>query len=320
MSRDTLPPALVLAAGLGTRLRPLTHIRAKPAMPVAGPTLLERILRWLAAAGIRDIVVNLHHRPETIAGIAGDGSAFGVRVRYSWEPVLLGSGGGPARALGLVDASELLVVNGDTLTDVDPAELVTAHRSTGALVTMALVPQPDPARYGSVRLDDAGNVVGFTRRGERGDWHFVGVQVVARDAFAGVSPDEPSESVLGRYRVLMAERGLVRGWTTCGSFRDIGTPEDYLETCEALATDPRQLLGHGSSVAGSARIERTVLWDGVVVASAAELEGCIVADGVVVPSGSRYHRQIVLRADQAPRGPGDRVEGALLLSPLRERP
>src|SRR5512142_2155797 len=98
------PPALVLAAGFGTRLRPLSLVRAKPAMPVAGEALIRRILRALVQAGVRRAVVNLHHLPETICAALGDGSDLGVQVRYSWENPILGSAGGPRRALPLLDA------------------------------------------------------------------------------------------------------------------------------------------------------------------------------------------------------------------------
>src|SRR5215471_9714767 len=95
--------ALVLTAGLGTRLRPLTLVRAKPAMPVAGEPMVRRIVRWLATAGVSDVVLNLHYLPETIARVVGDGSDLGVRARYSWEqPLVLGSAGGPRLALDIV--------------------------------------------------------------------------------------------------------------------------------------------------------------------------------------------------------------------------
>ena len=98
-------PALILTAGLGTRLRPLTEVRAKSAMPVAGEPLIRRSVRWLAAHGVTDIVLNLHHRPETIAATLGDGSDLGARVRYSWEqPAVLGAAGGPRQALSIVGA------------------------------------------------------------------------------------------------------------------------------------------------------------------------------------------------------------------------
>src|SRR5262245_13076563 len=108
----SLPPALVLAAGLGVRLQPLTSLRAKPAMPLGEEPIIAHILRWLRQAGITDAIINLHHRPETITAAVGDGSAFGLRVRYSWESPLLGSGGGPRRAFSLVSEDELLIVNG----------------------------------------------------------------------------------------------------------------------------------------------------------------------------------------------------------------
>ena len=137
-----MPAALVLCAGLGTRLRPLSWLRAKPALPVAGAPLIAHILRWLASHGVLDVILNLHHRSETVAAAAGDGTRFGVRVRYSWEQPLLGSGGGPARAFSLVDGDELLIVNGDTLTDVDLGAVYAAHAASAALVTMALVENP----------------------------------------------------------------------------------------------------------------------------------------------------------------------------------
>src|SRR5215210_2096536 len=91
--------ALVLTAGLGTRLRPLTLVRAKPAIPLAGEPLVRRIVRRLVESGVTELMLNLHYRPETVAAVLGDGSDLGARVRYSWEqPRLLGSAGGPRLA------------------------------------------------------------------------------------------------------------------------------------------------------------------------------------------------------------------------------
>ena len=91
--------ALVLTAGLGTRLRPLTDVRAKPAIPVAGEPMIRRIISWLARHGVTDLVLNLHYRPETLTAVVGDGADLAVRVRYSWEPRILGSAGGPCPAV-----------------------------------------------------------------------------------------------------------------------------------------------------------------------------------------------------------------------------
>src|SRR5262245_32122802 len=143
--------ALVLTAGLGTRLRPLTDVRAKPAIPVGGEPMVRRIIRWLVSHGVTELVLNLHHRPETITAVVGDGSDLGARVRYSWEqPVVLGSGGGPRVALPLVAADPFFIVNGDTLTDVDLTRVADAHAKSGATVTLALVPNREFDRYGGV--------------------------------------------------------------------------------------------------------------------------------------------------------------------------
>src|SRR5918996_4358488 len=127
-------PALVLTAGLATRLRPLSDVRAKAALPVGGEAIVSRILRWLRDAGVRRVVLNLHHRPETLTRIVGDGLDWDLQVRYSWENPLLGSAGGPKRALPLLDAERFLIVNGDTITDCDLRAIADRHVHTGAMV------------------------------------------------------------------------------------------------------------------------------------------------------------------------------------------
>jgi NDP-sugar pyrophosphorylase family protein len=234
-------PALVLAAGLATRLRPLSFVRAKAALPVAGVPLVRRVLAWLAAHDVRDVVVNLHHLPETITSVVGDGSADGTRVRYSWEDPVLGSAGGPRHALPLIEGDRFAIVNGDTLTDVDLPAMVVAHERSRALVTMALVPNPRPDRYGGV-LVDGGRVTGFTRRGVADpSFHFVGVQIAERAAFERLADGAPAESVGSLYPKLIGERaGSVAAFVTDASFDDIGTPADYFETSQRIGRAERR--------------------------------------------------------------------------------
>ena len=312
----TAPAALVLTAGLGTRLRPLTWIRAKPAVPVGAEPLIARILRRLAAAGVQEAILNLHHRPETITAIAGDGGAFGLRVRYSWEAPVLGSAGGPRRAFSLTAADELLLVNGDTLTDVDVSALAAAHHASGSLVTLALGANPDPARYGGVRLDAGGAYAGTTQRGgSPSGWHFLGVQMVRRDAFLDLEDGVAARSIGGVYDALAARRhGSVRGWTTEASFFDIGTPATYLAASLALGSGVA--VGRGCRIAADSELSRTVIWDNVTIEGGTVLTECIVADGVVVPSGSRYHRSVLLPRGEAPLAPNDRLEGDLQVTPI----
>ena len=205
---------MVLTAGLGTRLRPLSLLRAKPAMPVAGVPLSGRILRWLSSESVRSAVLNLHHLPATITAAIGDGQAFGVAVRYSWERDILGSAGGPARALTLLEADRFFLINGDTLTTPNLTALSAQHVASGALATMALVVNPDPMRYGSVTVDAGGFVMGFTRPGSgRGGWHFIGVQAVESPIFAPLDPDAPAETVGQVYAIIVSSPGAVRAFT-----------------------------------------------------------------------------------------------------------
>jgi mannose-1-phosphate guanylyltransferase len=310
--------ALVLTAGLGTRLRPLTDVRAKAAVPVNGEALARRVVRWLADHGIRDQILTLHHKPESIAAVIGDGRDLGVRVRYSWEQPVLGSAGGPRHALPLLaddGADTFLLINGDTLTDVDFGSMVEAHAATGALVTMAVIPNPRPDKYGGVALADNSRVIGFPRAGTAAaSYHFVGVQVASARAFEALPDGVATESVGDLYPRLMQEvPGSVRAFVCSASFRDIGTPADYLETSLALAAaEGDHLTGLRSSIPRSARLNRTVLWDDVAIGERASLTECIVADGVRIPDDARLERCAVVLASRAPRSDEEALDGLLL--------
>jgi mannose-1-phosphate guanylyltransferase len=298
-------PALVLAAGLGTRLAPLSAVRAKAALPVAGRPLIVRILQQLHRAGVRRVVINLHHRADTITRVVGDGAQLGIEVRYSWETQILGSGGGPARALPLLAADRFFIVNGDTLTDVDLSALANAHARSGALATLAVAPA-NLEKYNALLADDLGRFVGTAPRGTEPatipaalqSWHFVGVQAVNAAAFAGVEPTRPSEVLRGIYPALAArDAGAIRVIRASGAFYDIGTPADYLETARRFAIDERRPLDRGSAarIAPSARIADTVLWDRVTVGDHVRLTECVVADDVVIPAGMQYDRMVITR-------------------------
>lgn len=314
-------PALVLTAGLATRLRPLSLVRAKGAMPVAGEPLVRWILKQLRAADITDAVLNLHYLPHTIAQAVGDGSDLGMRVRYSWEMPVLGSAGGPRLALPLLGASPFLIVNGDTLTAIDIPRLITAHRHSDALVTMAVVPRTEPERYGGIRVDDEGVFTGVTKPGVEDDsYHFVGVQVAEAEAFAALPPGTPVESVGDLYPRLMREvRGSIRAHICEGEFFDIGTPGDYLRTSLTLSARdgrPGDACGDRTQVDPTAHVQDSILWDDVTVGPGARLERCVVTDGVTVPAGTTWTRRS-LRRSGAELVPGEERVGELAVAPIR---
>jgi len=324
-------PALVLTAGLATRLRPLSLVRAKAAVPMAGQPLVHRILRWLGAAGVTDTVLNLHHLPHTITRLVGDGSQLGLCVRYSWETPVLGSAGGPRRALPLLlnpeprtanpnlEPGTFLIVNGDTLTDLDVRALVADHVDSGALVTMAVTPNAEPARYGGVAVAEDGTVTGFVRRGsQESSWHFVGVQVAEPAAFADVPANTPYETVARLYPDLIAaRRGAVRAHRATAEFLDVGTPGDYLASALRLAERESDAgtASDAARVSPTARVERSILWDGVEVADGVFLRECVVADGARVPAGTSWHGVTIRRAE-GELTPGERRVDDLAIATL----
>ena len=311
-------PALVLTAGLATRLRPLSFVRAKAALPVAGTPLIHRILRPLLSAGVQDVVLNLHYLPHTLTSLLGDGSALGMRIRYSWEVPVLGSAGGPKRAIPLLanpesrrpDAGTFFILNGDTLTDVSLPALLDDHRRSGALVTMAVIQNTEPEKYSGVGVGADGAFTGWVPRGSREpSYHFIGVQVAEPAAFASVPADTPSE-VRTLYPALAAARpGSVRAFRTQASFMDIGTPSDYLETSLRLAAREGIDPSAGAEISPTARIERSILWDDVIVEDGAMLKECVVTDGVRVPADTSWHG-VTIRVASGELTPGERrIEG-----------
>ena len=319
-----LPPALVLAAGLGTRLRPLTFSRAKAAVPVAGTPLICRQLRALAAAGVRDAVVNLHHRPETVAAVVGDGAALGCRVRYSWERTVLGSAGGPRRALPLLD-DRFFVVNADTLCAVDFGALLDRHRASGAVVTLAVTAHPAPHRYGGVLADAGGRISGFAPAGGAAGpdlpWHFVGVQVAEAAVFRGLPDGVPAATVGGLYDTLLANGRAMAVHEVGSPFHDIGTPADYAATALAVAEAegrPPVQIGDRSVVHPTGRVERSILWDDVTVGADCVITGCVLADGVRLPAGTVLDGHAVVAASAG--GDGEPLAHETRLGELRMTP
>jgi NDP-sugar pyrophosphorylase family protein len=308
-------PALVLTAGLATRLRPLSLVRAKAAMPVGGEPFVRRILRGLRSSGIRNAVLNLHYLPHTITQVVGDGSDLDISVRYSWEQPVLGSAGGPRQALPLFDSPTFLIVNGDTLTDVDIAALVADHQRSGALVTMAVIPHPESGKYGGVRVDDNGAFTGFVKRGspER-SYHFIGVQVVEALAFASISPGVPM-SVSELYSALVAaRRGSVRAYVCDAQFVDIGTPDDYLRA-SLMLNDTAESAGSSARIDATARVEDSIVWDDVEIGAGASLRRCVVTDGVRVPAHTSWTGVTLRRAD-GDLSPGEKLIDGLAVASI----
>jgi NDP-sugar pyrophosphorylase family protein len=194
------------------------------------------------------------------------------------------------------------MVNGDVLVDVDLSAVAAAHASSGALATLALVPNREPLRYGGVLLDDGGVVRGFVKGGPEaaGSFHFVGVQVVEAAGFRSLIDGRPANSIGGVYDELIASRpGSIRGLVSEAVFHDIGTVADYWKTSFAISGSPdaRGWQGHNVQMGRDARVNRSIVWDNVRIGAGSALDECIVTDGVEVPAGAAYHRTILLKTE-----------------------
>ena len=210
-------------------------------------------------------------------------------------------------------------------------DVAAAHQASGALVTLALVPNREFLRYGGVRVAGDGAVTGFVRRGPaaEGTYHYIGVQLAAARVFDGIAAGEPASSIGGVYDTLIAAQpGSVRAAISDAAFFDVGTPADYWRTSQAFApstklgTSPSTELGtsrNGSAgwptgarvtIDASARVTRSILWDDVTVDAGAQLDECIITDGVHVAAGASHRREILVCGE----------DGQTRVSPLNLEP
>ena len=158
---------MILAGGLSTRLYPLTRTVPKPLVPIAGEPNSAHVLRYLRSFGIEDVAMNVHYFAEAIKARFGDGSEYGVRLRYLDEPVLLGSAGAVKQMESFFDET-FVVVGCDDLTNAKLDELVAFHRERGALATIGLVEADDVTEYGVVVLDERAKIVEFQEKPKKG--------------------------------------------------------------------------------------------------------------------------------------------------------
>jgi NDP-sugar pyrophosphorylase family protein len=156
--------AMVLAAGLGTRLRPLTDLISKPMAPIVNKPVMEHIIELLFGYDFRDIVCNLHWYPEAIKDYFGDGSKWKVNISYSMEEELMGTAGGVKNVEGFFEGGTLLVISGDALTDIDLSKAMEYHLLKGGIATLVLTEVEDPSQYGVVLLDEEKRITGFQEK------------------------------------------------------------------------------------------------------------------------------------------------------------
>lgn len=221
--------AMILAAGFGTRLGALSDERPKPLLPVADVPLIRYAIALLVGHGVRDIVINLHHRGDLIVDELGDGGAMGARIVYSREDgAILGTAGGMRRALPLLGGGTFLVVNGKILIDLDVHALLAQHRASGAAATLVVRHDPEARRWGAIDAPAEGGAI----RGllGEGDFMFTGIHAIEPSLIARL-PDDGAERCIVRqgYVPWLAEGVPLGAFVQRGYFMEHSTPERYLQ-------------------------------------------------------------------------------------------
>jgi mannose-1-phosphate guanylyltransferase len=340
--------ALVLAAGLGTRLRPLTDLVPKPLLPVTGVPILGHTLAQLAALGCEEVAINLHYLGDQIRQRFGDSFA-GMRITWSEEPVLLGTLGAfrPLREV-FASADQVLLINGDSLCEWPLRKLVRRHLASGAQATLLLASRPAPADFGGgVGIDRKGRILSF-RPGdpERGEvahrYVFAGAHVFTPDLLERIPEGSSSDIVRDLYIPLLDEPGvLLDSCVTARRWHDMGTPQRFLDGVVdwARAGWPERLwrrswispeagIAAGASVKNAAveaaarvgegaLVERSVLLPGAKVGKGCVVRDSIVGFGAVVPPGTWVERRMIMPQRQgfAP-GLDDSVVGGAVFTPF----
>ena len=291
--------ALILAGGEGTRLRPLTTTVPKPVVPLVDRPFIAFMLDWLRTHGVEDIVISCGHMASGVRNVLGDGSAFGVQLRYVEEPTPLGTGGALKYAEALLD-DRFFMLNGDVLTDLDLGALIAAHRGHGARATIALHRVEDPSSYGLVRTGEDGVVTAFVEKPAPGaadvDTINAGTYVFEPDVLELI-PTGRAVSVEREVFPELVGAGLF-AFTGEGRWRDIGTPASYLAAnMEWMPAggliDPTVVVEAGADVTES------VVGAGARIASGASIQRSVVLPEASVEAGAVFRDQVVGRDGRA---------------------
>jgi mannose-1-phosphate guanylyltransferase len=304
---------MILAAGFGTRLRPLSYELPKPIVPVLGRPLCSYNMEFLFQAGIREFVLNLHRQPKLIQQRVSGWAGKKIGVKYTVEPEILGTGGGIWNARNFLSGGTFVTANSDTVIRFPFASALAYHRKKQALVTLVLFPDPEK-RYPPVWIDQEGRITGFgnvagdgTRSG-----FYTGFQILEPELLRRIPAGKASCIIRETYAPLLRDGAPLFGFLSSGTFREFGSPADYLYGTLALLSEkpgqkgdlpstpadsvitppvyisPQAKIGHGARIGPEAVVEedgaigegatvtRGIVWPGAVLAAGQELSSAIL--------------------------------------------
>jgi mannose-1-phosphate guanylyltransferase/mannose-1-phosphate guanylyltransferase/phosphomannomutase len=296
--------AFVLAAGKGTRLRPLTELMPKPLLPVLNRPVMGRVMDLCRAHGFTDLVANLHYKGTQIERAFADGSAYGVRLRYSREVELLGTAGGVRKQADFLNDGTFAVLSGDVVTDIDLTALVAFHRKRGALATLAVTAVSDPCRFGVVVADPDGRVRSFQEKPapgtEKSNLVNMGIYILEPAVFDHIPASEPFDFGHQLFPRLL-ELGLpLYAHRVDAYWSDVGTLSQYLYTHWDLLSRPsaRPRIGAGTVIEPGATISPTAMIgeNCYVHGRAVILGNSCIGDGTVLGATAQVRDSVVWSA------------------------
>jgi NDP-sugar pyrophosphorylase family protein len=293
---------MILAAGFGERLWPLTADRTKPALPVLGKPLVGYVAEYLAAFGVKYVVVNLHHAPDSVRSALGDGSKFGVHLQYVQEPVILGTSGALDNARELFTET-FVVVNGKLITNIDLHAALAEHRDQNALATMVLKPNRARERF-SVVETTGGLVSRFAgmpakSRGDEAPLMFTGIQILEPRIFDYIPRGVFSDTVINVYPQAIAKGERIVAHVSDGMWYELSTLQRYLDISLALLRHEQREVYAGANpqISPHAEVHDSVLWNDVTIDSGAKVRRAVIGDRVRISAGETVENAIVVRAD-----------------------
>jgi len=301
---------MVLAAGLGTRLMPLTGEVSKPMVPIVNRPVMEHLLRLLARCGFTDIIANTHYQPEGITGHFGDGSKWDLNIDYSYEQDLLGTAGGVKKVEEFFGGKTFIVLSGDALTDADLREMLEFHRRKKALATIMVTPVEETSRYGVVLTDDKDLVVGFQEKPPDAEALSnianSGVYIFEPEILDLIPADEPYDFGRELFPLMVERLEAVYAWRHDHYWNDVGSIEEYQRSnFDALEgrvevdipgteVAPRVWVGHDTRINKNVLMTPPVcIGDRCVIDKGARIIGpVVVGPGTEVSAGAVLHRGI----------------------------
>ena len=295
---------MILSAGYGTRLWPLTEDRTKPAIPILGKPLVGYVAEYLARYGCDEIIVNLHHRPESVRRALGDGSRFGVKLHYVEEPEILGTSGAMDNARSLLERDTFVVVNGKIITDIDLNAAFATHRRLNAIATLVLLPNMACENFSIVKTAD-GFVQGFGGMPSPADYSannpplmFTGIQILEPKIFDYIPHAVFSHSTTDVYPQAIANGERVAAHVAAGRWFELSTIPRYLDISLLLLSENGETVsaGAGCDLSAAADISDTVLWDNVVIEPEARVKRAVIGDKVRIGSGEVVENAVVVCA------------------------